>query len=256
MSGEASVGTGGVRRWSMIRSSSPPSSHLAGHVPFEPLIQRQGRSPPNSHCVETARAMSALEDGLSEQETQELKLELLDILVYFIEQCLEDHSLSEEEQSALQCLKRLFRIAEGDFYTLKRDAITDSFRGEISRILADQTVDRSEVLDEVSLQPAFDLSYDQYLEVTREYVVRIVDDVVARVTADGYVDDDEREQVFSQIRALNTAYTLDVARTRWIYNNPDLDLPSAHSDIAGRAISQDVKDLVATRPGPLCPTSL
>jgi hypothetical protein len=195
----------------------------------------------------TAQAMCALWDSLSEDEQQELKLALLDLLLFIMEEFLDDHTLGEDEQEALQYLKRLFRVEEGDFYTLKRDGITDVLRGEISLILADRSVDAVEALQQVALQRAFDLSYDQYLELTHGYVSRIVDDTIARIAADGYVDDEERERVFPQIRALDTVYRLDATRTRLIYNDADLELPAVSGDAASRPIPQEVKDLVWRR---------
>ena len=53
--------------------------------------------------------------------------------------------------------------------------------------------------------------------------------------------------MFAQIRALDTVYRLDAARTSLIYNNRDLDLPPSQGDVAGRVISQDVKDQVWRR---------
>jgi hypothetical protein len=114
----------------------------------------------SENLLATVAAADALWDETPPDDTQELKHELLDVLLFFIEQCLDDHSLSDDEQIALDHLKRLFRVREGDFYTLRRDAIADMFRGEISRILEDGKVDRLEALHQVSLQRAFDLSYD------------------------------------------------------------------------------------------------
>lgn len=187
--------------------------------------------------------------SVSDRAAEELKLELLDVLIYFIEHCLEDHALTAEEQTAIRDLKRVFRVEEGDLYALKRERIADVLRAEIPLILRDRNVDRAEALHQVSLQRAFDLSYDQYLELTREYVERIVEELIYRITYHGRVDRSEREDLFSQIQSLDTVYRLDAAKTRIIYNNSDLEVPTPayDPDVPGRSISQEVKDLVWRR---------
>lgn len=119
-------------------------------------------------------------------------------------------------------LKIIFRIKDADLYKLKRDEVKELLTIEISRILSDKIVDQSEALHQVDLQRVLDLSYDQYLELARKPIERIVDDLIAKMSADGVVTDAEREELFRQIIALDTMYSLSPTQKRIIKEGIDL----------------------------------
>jgi hypothetical protein len=88
---------------------------------------------------------------------------------------------------------------------------------EVSRVLEDKSVDKVEALHQTDLQEIFGLSYDQYLKLTRGSVGKIVDDVIAKITADNTVTDEEREELIQQIMALDTVYRLKAKQKKIVF---------------------------------------
>src|SRR5688500_14238546 len=111
-----------------------------------------------------------------------LREELLDILMAAIREALKDHRLATEEREFITQLKRLFQIQAGDFYRLRRSDLQATLEAETRRLLIDEQIDNVEALHQVELQALFNLSYDQYLEVTRSEVSVIVDRLIERLT--------------------------------------------------------------------------
>lgn len=138
----------------------------------------------------------------------DLKEESLDLVLYYVEDCLSDHTLTVEEKAAIRLLKLSLGIEEGDFYNLRHERVQNLLVIEIRRILGDKTVDPAEGLYQVDLQKIFDLSYDQWLELTRAPADDIVNALLQEIAADAVVTEDERNQLARQLRALDTVYTL------------------------------------------------
>lgn len=136
-----------------------------------------------------------------------LRDELLDILMLAIREALQDHRLTAEERHFISQLKRLFRITEGDFYRLRRTALEEILRVETKRLLTDERIDTAESLHQVELQALFDLSYDQYLDLTSSEVSAVVDRIIDRLERDD-VGAAERGGFFQQLSALNAVYRL------------------------------------------------
>jgi hypothetical protein len=135
-----------------------------------------------------------------------LREELLDILMLAIREALKDHRLATEERELISQLKRLFQIREGDFYRLRRSDLQATLQAETRRLLIDEQIDTVEALHQVELQALFDLSYDQYLEVTRNEVSAIVDRLIERLTK--HSEHADRRAFFQQLGALHTVYRL------------------------------------------------
>lgn len=159
---------------------------------------------------------------LGVQQSPPSKEELLDLLLFYIKLCLKDHKLTPDEMLTIRQLKIIFRVKETDLYKLKRENVKELLTIEISRVLNDKMVDQSEALHQVDIQRALDLSYDQYLELTKEPIGSIVDNLIAKISADGVVTDAEREELFRQIIALDTVYSLSPAQKRIIKEGIDL----------------------------------
>ncbi len=100
-------------------------------------------------------------------------------------------------------LKLLFRIEEGDFYIFKRKEVGELLASEMGRILDDRSVNKVEALHKVDLQRAFDLSYDQYLELTKEQMDRIVDEIA-----------EERGDTIGKLLALDSVFRLSEKQKR------------------------------------------
>jgi hypothetical protein len=57
------------------------------------------------------------------------------------------------------------------------------------------------------------------LEITKEPVRKIVDDAIAKITADIKVTDEERAELVQQLIALDTVYTLNPAQRRMVFGD-------------------------------------
>lgn len=90
--------------------------------------------------------------------------DLLDVILDYIGQTLNDHHLTPHELSHILRLKRLFGIKEGDFHRLRYAQVQDLLHHQCDRIYRDgNRISLEEALNKVNLQDAFDLSYDQFL---------------------------------------------------------------------------------------------
>jgi len=134
--------------------------------------------------------------------------DLLDLLVYFLESCFSNHSLDESKKSGLRKLKRLFRVKEGELYGLRERKVRDLLQQEIDGILGDGTVDPEGALYLVDLQEAFDLSYDQFLEVTRSSFDRVVEEITEQIEAHGQATAEEQRLFFERILGLGIFYKI------------------------------------------------
>lgn len=196
-------------------------------------------------------------DSLCESLSADLldaKPELVDVVLYCVRLALADHDLSESELENIRYLKRLFRIKEGDIQELQPEEVAELLTGQMTVILADKNVDPAEQLEKVRLQEAFDLGYDQFLEITRPLVRQIVE-AMWQNPAHGdwkFADFEER------LRALDTVYPrrphVDamaapafeaLAEVREILDRLSGE-PSATSG-RSRTISQEVQDRVWRR---------
>lgn len=117
-------------------------------------------------------------------------------------------------------MKRVFRIKEGDFYNQRYYEVEDVLNRQFERIYADNQIDNDEAILKVGLQEMFDLSYDQFLELVDK-------EVKVALYRGGDLSD------------LDTVFKLP-------------ELTKAKADIAGRTISQEVKDLVWNRDSGKC----
>jgi hypothetical protein len=162
----------------------------------------------------TRTAFSKLNLGL--QTPSSFREELLDLLLFYIRLCLKDHVLTNNEKQNIKQMKMLFQMEEGDFYRFRRHQVEEVLVGELAKILDDKFVDKNEALHQVDMQDVFDLSYDQYLELTRGSIKGIVAGIIARITADDIVTEQERKELFDQISALDTVYTLSPEQKKMI----------------------------------------
>jgi len=110
--------------------------------------------------------------------------QVLDMILYYIKTCIRDHALSQVEKQDIQKLLTLFQITEGDFYRLRHGEIADLLAVEVNRIILDGNLEKKEDFYQTELQRLLGLSYDQYVELTREYVTKILDSIGADSQAD------------------------------------------------------------------------
>jgi len=87
----------------------------------------------------------------------DIKEELLDLLIVYINLILKDHLITDNERRNIELLKIYFKIKEGDFYKYRSDAIEDSLTRQFMLLYADNKIDKEEALYNVELQDLFDL---------------------------------------------------------------------------------------------------
>lgn len=96
----------------------------------------------------------------------DIKQGALDVVLDYIEYCLEDNAISEEEFRNVRLLKAFFGIREGDFIdknlNLRMEGILSR---QIAYIMEDGVIDYSEILHLENLQGLFGLSYNQFEKI-------------------------------------------------------------------------------------------
>lgn len=96
------------------------------------------------------------------RKVEDIKEELLDMLLAYINLVLKDHIITENEKRNVNLLKRLFKIKEGDFFNYRYYEIEEILNKQFQRIYYDDNIDKSEAIHKVELQEIFDLGYDQF----------------------------------------------------------------------------------------------
>jgi hypothetical protein len=137
---------------------------------------------------------------------------LLDLLLYAIREALRDHGVTADEVTMLRHLTTIFRVQEGELYAHRRAEVTELLQAEVTRLLEDGRVDAFEAAYQEELQRIFGLSYDQFLELTRDVITPIIDQLIANATADGVVTREERADIDRKLAALRTVYPLSIAQ--------------------------------------------
>lgn len=174
---------------------------------------------------------------------------LAGFVVFVVAAVLADHALSPDEKSRMRLLKCLLRIEEGDLLRYQRQAIKEILAAEMGLILYDAWVDEGEAVHQADLQSAFDLGYDQWLELTEEHIRPVVDQFLAQAMADGYASPAEKTAILRHLTRLNTVVRLDLdeMEAQW----GPLNLGNEVS-APGRGIPSPVKDAVWRRDGGRC----
>lgn len=163
-----------------------------------------------------------LQNALSEhniKKVEDIKGELLDLLLVYINLILNDHIITENEKRNVGLLKRYFKIKEGDFFNSRYDEVEDVLHRQFERLYLDNAISAEEATYKVELQDLFNLSYDQFEKFKEKEVRRALE------------------------RGANIL-ELDTAK----YPKAAIRI----SENAGRGISQQVKDLVWNRDSGKC----
>jgi DNA mismatch repair ATPase MutS len=106
---------------------------------------------------------------------KDIKNELLDLIIYYVNVVLEDNLITENEIRNVQLLKLCFKIKDGDLYTLKRSKIEAVLRHQLKRLYSDNMISAEEAVFNVGLQRLLDLSYDRYDSFKKEEVKRALE---------------------------------------------------------------------------------
>jgi hypothetical protein len=149
----------------------------------------------------------------------EIKEELIDLLIVYINLILNDHIISEKEKKNIGVLKIYFKIKEGDFYNFRYYEIKEILSRQFERLYFDNSISHEEAIHNVELQALFDLSYDQF-------------------------DEFKEEEVRKALEKGADIYDLDTAKYPKVFNS--------YNTSTGRNIPQQVKNLVWKRDGGKC----
>lgn len=136
---------------------------------------------------------------------------LCDFLLHCIAAFLSDHSLSVEEKSAIRYLWRLFQVSEGHLARVRGDRVGQLLAVELGRMLEDRRIDAAEALHQVDLQEVFGLGYDQYLELTKPHVFRVLLSLLDQIDPDKdrVVSEEDLAWYHRQLVGLDTAFNLN-----------------------------------------------
>lgn len=123
------------------------------------------------------------------KQTQEkfIKNQLLDLIIQYIFEALEDDYLSKEEIANITQLKQLFRIKEGDFLRFKPLDVNEIIITQINKMFSDEKIDNKEAIQKVELQGLFDLSYDQFLKIYNAEAKKLIENGVDPFVLDTFI---------------------------------------------------------------------
>lgn len=116
--------------------------------------------------------LPALNSTLLEIKTKritDLKDKLINVVLDYINMCLEDKAITHVEMEDFRKLKLFFRIQEGDFIKCHKEReIKQILISQLRYMQSDKIIDKKEALMKVDLQEMFGLSYDQFLKIENE----------------------------------------------------------------------------------------
>jgi hypothetical protein len=208
----------GVRRSTFIfptaRGATMAASSDGTRQIFQSYIDEHGDAGPIGSLaalLATGSLRRESADGIiGSRPTGWLKPALLDLLLYYLRHVLSDHRLAPDEQITIRELKVLLRISEGDFTAHRRAEVAALLTEQLERMLHDDLIDNAEALQQVELQRAFDLSYDEYLALTRPAIEAAVERLIREVEAPASTDEERR--AYAMLDALRTVHLLSAAQ--------------------------------------------
>jgi hypothetical protein len=139
----------------------------------------------------------------------------LDLVVGYISALLSEGELDSKALGSIATLKKCLGVLEGDFISLRPAEVAAVLTSELERILEDDFIDEVEDLRQTELQAAFDLSYDQYLQLTRAEFEREMASLMERLELAKRARNSESVRVLEEkIQALDPIYQLAVSQPR------------------------------------------
>jgi len=131
-----------------------------------------------------------------------LKEILLDQVLHYANTCVQDHELTDDEQNNLLLLNILFRIQEGDFLNFRKSVVQYILSMQISHIIHDRLITKSEEIFLADLQRIFGLSTNQYISLIQPSIGAHIEEL--DVWKANSQSPDEREQIETCIRVLSS----------------------------------------------------
>ena len=136
----------------------------------------------------------------------EFKLVLLDLLLLFANECVDDHALSPTEIEELSFLASVFRIDEGDFFKARQEEVRELLVAQLAWILRDGYVNEQEEVLQRELQKLLGLSYDQFVILLQPQVKTYLEALTKRKTQT--LDREELTQIERSIRNLRSVFLI------------------------------------------------
>jgi hypothetical protein len=99
-----------------------------------------------------------------------IKNGILNLILSYITWVLQDNYITTKEADSVKFLKQFFKIKEGDFYQTRFHEVERILDKQLEHMYQDDTIIIEEALQKVELQQLFDLSYDQFLELSNKAV--------------------------------------------------------------------------------------
>jgi hypothetical protein len=96
------------------------------------------------------------------KDIKDIKEELLNLLIAYINIILEDNIITDDELRSLKILKLYFRVKEGDFYKKCYRGVESILHRQFEILYSDNKISPEEEEYDLRLQELFDLSYDQF----------------------------------------------------------------------------------------------
>lgn len=102
----------------------------------------------------------------------EAKKELIGIYLSVVYAMIQDKIITEEELLAAKNLKTIFEIKEGELFNEDKNLIQLYLCLQLSYYFKDGVLSDLEELEIVNFQDLFDLTYDQYIEIQHECMLK------------------------------------------------------------------------------------
>ena len=123
----------------------------------------------------TSESINAVLSQHNIRKIQNIKIELLDLLIKYANCILEDGIISDIEKKNFDFLKLFFRIKEGDFLKYKPLETQKILEKQLEKLYADDSIDMQEAEYNVLLQDIFGLSYAQFDTIKEKFVIQSIE---------------------------------------------------------------------------------
>jgi hypothetical protein len=108
------------------------------------------------------------------KDIADIKEELLNLLIAYINIVLKDNIITDDELRNLKILKLYFRVKEGDFYKKCYKGVENILHQQFEILYSDNKITSEEEKHDLRLQELFDLSYDQFDEFKENEIRKVL----------------------------------------------------------------------------------
>jgi hypothetical protein len=112
--------------------------------------------------------------AIDAETAERYKADLIEFVLDVVRTTLQDHVLSGDEVVAVRHVCRVLRIEEGELLQHRSESVRSILARELELLLADDHVEPHEAVHKVQLQEVLGLSYDQFIDLTREKVEEVM----------------------------------------------------------------------------------